>query len=155
MMDFVWKPSVETVLCCILNGNDDVVGPARSIQESQDETRAQGQSSDDPNCAKNNLSLLPLDFKEDICSVYVYTFFKISSKSAFVLSTLIPLNFHHESCFIWHIIMWQSCNKVCKSWIFLCRGAIFPGRFVLKFILITSKRALILNQLIFLLRMLY
>ena len=54
MMDFVWKPSVETVLCCILDGNDDVVGPARSIQESQDETRAQGQSSDDPGCPRNN-----------------------------------------------------------------------------------------------------
>ena len=62
---------METVLSCVLNGNDDVVGPARSIQESQDETRAQGQSSDDPGCARNNHSLLPLDFKEDICSVYI------------------------------------------------------------------------------------
>ena len=70
-MDFVWKPSVETVLSCVLNGNDDVVGPARSIQESQDETRAQGQSSDDPGCAKKNYSLLPLDFKEDTSSVYI------------------------------------------------------------------------------------
>ena len=59
MMEFVRKPSAEIVFCCILNGNDDNVGPARSIQESQDETRAQVQSSDDPGCAKNNHSLLP------------------------------------------------------------------------------------------------